>query len=411
MAITKDLQIKNLQLSDGKTKEKFTVGEGLYVLINKSGKYFRYSYRYDGKVKEASLGVYPKTSLKQAKLNLGKAKALLSQGIDPNKKKKDDKRANIESVRAENKKTVEAANTFEVIGTEWFFLKSKGWEDSHATKQQSRLNRHLYPKIGSIPITELKRVEIVSALQSIPSPDIARRVGYMCKSILGYACNIGIIEAIPLGEVSDILPTIKSKELPAITNPVELGELLKAIDYYRGHPIIMLALKLLPYLAVRGGEFRLAEWVEIDFKKAMWTIPAGHRKLKKIYKEDLRNTHEVPLSCQALSLFKELHAITGSGKYVFPSINKVNCIISETSLRKALEAIGTKGKHTVHGFRSSFSTNMNEQNISNKIIVELCLSHSPMGQTEAAYNRATYYQPRKELMQHWADFLDELRCN
>jgi len=408
MAITKDLQIKSIKLSEGKTKEKHPIAEGLYVLVNKSGKYFRYSYRYDGKVKEASLGVYPKTTLKQAKANLIAVKALLSQGIDPNQKKKADKQAKIEATRMQDAEDEQAANTFEVVGAEWFATVSMGWADSHAVKQQGRLDRHLYPKIGSTPITKLKRVEIVTALQSIPSPDIARRVGQMCKSILNYACNAGLLEAVPLGDVNKLLPPVTSKKLPAITKPKEIGDLLRAIDYYRGHPIVMLALKLLPYLAVRGGEFLLAEWVEIDFKKAVWVIPPGHRKLKKVKKSDVMNDHVVPLSKQALALFKELHTITGHGKHVFPSINKIGRPLSETSLRKALEAMGYKGRHCIHGFRSSFSTNMNDQAY-NGDVVEHCLAHTPKNQSRAAYNRGTYAKQRKKLMQHWADFLDELR--
>jgi len=365
MSISTDAQVKAAKLPEGKKSQKIGVSDGLYLLLNKSGKYWRYSYRYDGKRKDYSIGTYPVISLKHAKLSLAEVKKQLADGIDPNKAKQQMKQACLEANRQQQVQAVSDANTFERVGREWFEVAQTAWADSHASKQQCRLKKHLYPAIGHIPVNELKRQQIADLLKlvaEVSSPDIARRIAQMCKSILNYACNSGLIEAVPMGDTNKLLPAPISKKMPVITDSKRLGEFLRAIQVFQGSYVVAQALKLLPYLAVRAGEFRMAEWREFDLDEAVWTIPANHRKLKKAAKDNPENIHVVPLSTQAVLLLKEIRQLTGRGKHVFPSVRGDMRPMSDAAINTAIAAIGFKGEMVGHGWRSVFSTTLNEQN-------------------------------------------------
>ena len=319
MAITTDMQVKAAQLPEGKKKVKLSAGSGLYLLINPSGKYWKYAYTYGGKRKEASLGAYPNISLKAAKLKLQGIKLLLSDGVDPNQHKKELRQANVAAATQMQEKIIDDGNTFEVIAYQWLEIRSAEWVDSHYQKQVGRLQRHVFPAIGSVPVSQLKREQIANTLISISksgSHDIARRMTQVTRNILNYACNRGLIEAVPMGDMKAVLPVPVSTKMPAITDIKRIGVLLRAIQGYEGSFVVCQALKLLPLLAVRAGEFRTAEWTELDLEAAVWTIPAAHRKLPKLAKEDPKNVHLVPLSKQAVVLLKELQEVTGSGRHI-----------------------------------------------------------------------------------------------
>ncbi|NWF37267.1 integrase arm-type DNA-binding domain-containing protein [Mariprofundus sp. KV] len=409
MIISTDMQVKAAQLPDGKTKVKFSAGAGLYLLINPSGKYWKYAYKYDGKRKEASLGVYPNTSLKAAKVKLQAIKVLLSTGIDPNQQKKELRQANIAAAIQKKETSIADSNTFEVVAYEWLDVRSAEWVDSHYRKQVGRLQRHIFPVIGSIPISQLKRDQIADVLIFISksgSHDIARRMTQVTRNILNYACNRGLIEAVPMGDMKAVLPVPVSTKMPAITDATRIGLLLRAIHGYDGSFVVCQALKLLPLLAVRAGEFRTAEWKEFDLDAALWTIPAAHRKLPKLAKENPVNVHFVPLSKQAVVLFKELQEVTGRGKHVFPSVRGDARPMSENAINVALHAMGFDDM-VGHGWRSVFSTSLNEQGF-NPDAIERQLAHVERNSVRAAYNRSDYLTERTKMMQHWSDYLDSL---
>jgi len=214
------------------------------------------------------------------------------------------------------------------------------------------------------------------------------------------------VDGVPIGNLKKVLPKAVPVKMPAITNPKELGELLRAIDGYQGHITTRLALKLLPYLAVRGGEFRHAEWMEFNLDDAVWVIPASHRKQKRAKQQDAANTHTVPLCKQAVALLRELKQYS-HGNYLFSSIRTTTRPMSENTINAALAQLGYKNRMVGHGWRSSFSSLMNQQGFSADAI-ELQLAHSLKG-VRSRYNRGDYLEERRELMQHWADYLDGLR--
>jgi len=408
MAIKTDAQVKAVKLMDGQTRRTDAVADGLYLFTNKSGKYWRWSYRYNGKHKEFSIGTYPAISLKDAKTALAAPKALLKVGIDPNQDKKDRRQAKRQADQQKKAQVIEDSNTLEAVGREWFATIESGWADSHAIKQANRLKNHLYPAIGHIPVKQLTRQQITDALKQIQSPDIAKRVGQMCRAMLDYALNTGLIEAVPLGSLKNVLPAVVSTHMPVITDNQQLGAFLRACDAFQGTYTVLMALKLLPYLAVRGGEFRQAEWCEFNFDDAVWTIPASHRKLKLAKKRDPANTHIVPLPKQSIELLWQLQQVTGRGKHVFPSARGDARSMSDAAINTAYAAVGFKGQMVAHSWRSVFSTAMNAAGF-NPDAIERQLAHGERNAVRAAYNRNDYLDERATMLQQHADWLDGLR--
>jgi len=407
-----DIKVKCAKLTDGKSLMKLSDGGGLQLWVNKSGKYWRLAYRFAGKQKTLSLGVYPEISLKSAREKRNGAKKLLDQNIDPNLQRKANRQAAIEAVQEKALVNEGEKNTCEVVGRRWFELRKPGWNPSHAIKVKGRLEKHLFPVIGSIPIAQLKKQQVANAIEKISrrgTLDVAKRVSQYTRNILEYAMDTGLIDSVPMGNTKNILPAPrKQKPMPALTSPEEIGELLRAIEGYRGTFSVCCALKVLPYLAVRAGEFRNAEWSEFDLKNERWTIPAAHRKLKLKAKQDPENFQIVPLSKQAIKILKELYELTGTGNHVFPSMRGDARPMSENTINTALHAMGYKDIMVGHGWRSSFSTLMNEQGV-NPDAIERQLAHAESNSVRAAYNRADYMQERIKMMQTWADLLDDLR--
>jgi len=407
MAITTDAQVKAAKLPAGKNSIKLTVGGGLYLLINKSGKYWRYSYRYNGKRKDYSIGAYPAVSLKQAKLDVVAPKALLKDGIDPNAEKARIREANRAAEHKKKAQALDDSHTFEAVGREWFETIQTGWADSHAIKQANRLKNHLYPALGNVPVKQLTRQQITDTLKAIHSPDVARRTSQLCYGILNYALNRGYLEAMPMGSLKGVLPDVESKKMPVITDKKQLGAFLRACWAYEATYPVQMALKILPYLAVRGGEFRQAEWTEFNLDEGIWTIPASHRKLKLIKKRDAANTHIVPLSKQVVELLQQLHQYTGKGRHVFPSARGDSRPMSDGAINAAYAGIGFKGLMVAHSWRSVFSTAMNEQGF-NPDAIEAQLAHTVKG-VRGKYNRGQYMADRVQIMRQYANYLDSLR--
>jgi len=265
-----DIKIKNAKLAAEKNLMKLSDGGGLQLWVNKTGKYWRLAYRFAGKQKTLALGVYPQVSLKNARARRGEAKKLLDQSIDPSLHKKANRQAAFDAIQNKNLEDEGEKNTFEVVARHWFELKKPGWAPSHASKLMGRLERHLFPCIGSIPISKLQKQQVAKAIDKISSRgtlDIAQRIAQLTRNILIYAMDTGLIDSVPMGSTKNILPSGRmQKPMPALTDPKDIGELLRAIEGYSGTFTVCSALKILPYFIVRSEEFRKAEWTEFDLK-------------------------------------------------------------------------------------------------------------------------------------------------
>jgi len=422
MALT-DKEVDNAKVLEGKKVRKLSDGQGLYLLINKTGsKYWRYDYRFNDKRKTYTFGTYPDLPLggkkvrgrgyvKGARDLLVEVKQLVAKGIDPVTLRKKEKQDTINAQVAVEDKHQELDNTFEKVTLEWYPIKRKGLNESYTTKMLGRIEKYVFPLIGSVPITELNKKQVADVIKFTVDAgviDTAHRLAQYIHQILEYACDCGYIDLVPMGNVSRLIPHCDVKPMPALTDEGNIGELLRAIDNYSGTFVVCSALKLLPMLAVRGGEFRTSEWTEMDFEKSLWTIPAAHRKISTAAKKNPANFHLVPLSKQAVALLKDLHRMTGRGKHVFPSVRGDVRPMSENTITTALGVMGYKDKQTGHGFRAMFSTILNEKGF-NPDAIERQLAHKERNAVRAAYNRSEYIEERINMMQSWADYLDKLR--
>lgn len=391
------MQLRDTVLRNTKPREKpfkLSDGQGLYVLINKTGKYFRYDYRFAGKRKTLALGVYPNTSLAEAREKHSSARKLLQQGIDPSKNKK------LEKITQQEK----ASNSFESIAREWHTKQKERWSPKTAINAIRRLEANVFPWIREKSVTEIIAPEILLLLQRIESrgaTDTAHRVKFLCSQVFRYAIATCRAERDPTADLRGALQPVKSKNRAAITDTKQIGGLLRAIDGYEGHIITQCALQLAPLTFVRPGELRHAEWSEIDFDKAEWKIPAKKMKM------DI--AHIIPLSRQAIQILEKVAPVTDSDKYVFPSLRSTDRPMSDNTILAALRRMGyDREEMSGHGFRGMASTLLHENGWDSEVI-ERQLAHKERNKVKAAYNHAQHLSKRREMMQWWADYLDSLK--
>lgn len=398
-----DLQIRK-KVPTSK-QEKLSDSGGLFLLVHPNGgKYWRMSYRFNSKQKTLSIGTYPSITLLQARTKRDEAKALLAASIDPGEaiSKKAKKVASIEIQLAE---AVAEDQQFENVAIEWHLKHAPNWKPSHANKIIGRLKLDVFPWIGKRKTSEITAPELLSVLRRIEvrgALETAHRVLANCGQIFRYAVATGRAERNYAADLKGALPPVQGEHFAAITEPKDIGELLRKIDGYKGGLITRSALALAPLVFVRPGELRHAEWCDIDLNKAIWKIPADKMKMNRI--------HLVPLSSQSVAILKELQPLTGAGKYVFAGAYDLNRPMSENTVNKALRTLGydTKTQMTGHGFRSMASTLLNEQGF-NRDAIEMQLAHSENDSVRAAYNRAQYLPERIAMMQAWSDYLFSLK--
>lgn len=373
---------------------KLTDEKGMYLLINKAGKYFRLDYRFAGKRKTLALGVYPDVKLVEAREKRDDARKLIANGVDPGQTRKVQKSIQIE----------QSENSFEAIAREWHGKYSSNWADSHAKKIIRRFELYIFPWLGSRPIAEISPPELLAVLRRIESQGIletTHRAQQICGQVFRYAIATGRAERDSSADLRGALAPVKHGRMATIIEPKKIGELLRAIDGYGGTPVAKCALRLAPLVFVRPGELRHAEWVEIDLDKAEWRIPAEKMKMK--------DPHIVPLSSQAVEVLFEILPITGQGQYVFPSVRTNSRPMSENTILAALRRMGyTKEEMSGHGFRAMASTVLHEQGWPSDII-ERQLAHAERNSIKAAYNHAQHLPERRRMMQAWADYLDTLK--
>jgi integrase len=392
------MALTNVAIQTAKPTEKprkLVDEKGMYLLIQPNGaKLWRMNYRFGGKQKTLALGSYPDTSLAQSRDKRDEARKLLAQDIDPGAQRKQDK----------HERKVAQENTFEAVARDWMKTKGKEWTDGYAAKTRACLERHAFPSIGSKPIKEITAPELLTVLRAIEkrgTVDMAHRIQQHCGAVFRYGIATGLLSADPTPSLRGALSTVKAEHYAALTDPKDFADLLRSIDEYRGEVTTKVAMHMLAGTFQRTKEVRFAEWTQIDFKSALWRIPAEVMKM--------REAHLVPLSTQMIAYLKELHTLTGSGRLLYPSTTNRDRPISENTVTYALARMGFKGKMTGHGFRSVASTILNEQGYRHDVI-ERQLAHAERNQVRAAYNRAEYLPERKKMMQEWANYLDRLKA-
>ncbi|HJP98740.1 MAG TPA: integrase arm-type DNA-binding domain-containing protein [Rhodanobacteraceae bacterium] len=367
---------------------------GLCIEVHPGGaRYWRYRYRFAGKAKMLSLGVYPDVSLADARRRRDDARRLLQSGVDPSAQRKQEKlTAHLATVTA-----------LEPVAREWLAGRGR-LADTTRAKVLWMLETHVFPWIGSRPVGEVTAPELLAVLRRLESLDkleTAQRLKQVSGQIFRYAIATGRAERDPSADLRGALRTKKTRHFASITDPAKVGELLRAIEGFSGSFVVASALKFAPLVFVRPGELRKAEWQEFDLDAAEWRIPDERMKMREM--------HIVPLSEQAVAILKELQPLTAHARYVFPSIRSPRDPMSENTVNAALRRLGYDGDTmTGHGFRSMASTMLHEQGW-NTDVIERQLAHAERNQVKAAYNHAEYLPERRKMMQAWADYLDGLR--
>jgi integrase len=370
-------------------------GKGLFLLVTPAkGRLWRFKYRFEGKEKLLSFGVYPAIGLKTARDRCDDARKQVANGIDPSAKRKAER--------------VSRADTFAAIANEYLALKGPSLSQSTLEKSRWLLEDLLYPHIGSRPIKLITAPDILAALRKIESRgkhESTHRAKWKAGQVFRYAIATGRADRDPTADLRGALAPVTTRNRSAVTSPALIGALLRAIDGYSGQPATEAALKLAALVFVRPGELRNARWEEFDLddKEPCWRIPGERMKMGE--------EHLVPLCEQAVRILRDLYALTGPNGLLFPGLRSTNRPISDNTINGALRRLGySKDEMTAHGFRAMASTALNELGYPPDVI-ELQLAHAERNKVRAAYNRAQRLKERHKLMQAWGDYLDSLKAS
>jgi integrase len=386
---------------------KLSDAHGLYIEIDPSGgKYWRYKYRFGGKEKRLSLGIYPEVSLADARIARDALRKQLTQGIDPGVHRKAQKATR--SDRSED--------SFEAVGREWYGKFIEPMAKNHRTKVLARLVNDVFPAIGHRPIQEIKPKEVLDVVLKIEergAGDTAHRTLGTCSQIFRYGVSTSRCESDVCRDLRGALSPVKEKHFAAVTDPEQLGGILRALYGYKGTFVVQCALKLVPLLFVRPGELRGAKWPEFDLEEARWLFKKSKNRENQRSSnrsEDIDEYLIVPLAHQAVRILRDLHALTGDGEFVFPAHNSRKRQMSENTVNAALRRMGIDQETTTgHGFRATARTILRQQLHVQEDYIEHQLGHLVRDPNGRAYNRATYLPERRLMMQAWADYLDKLR--
>ena len=393
MALT-DTAIR-LAKPDGSNR-KLADGKGLYVLVTSTGsKLWRLKYRIDGKEKKLALGSYPEVSLKEARARRDAARQSAQAGSDPSNARREARIA----------KGIAAANTFAGIAEEYIAKLDAEGKAAVTIRKTRWLLTKLSPALGTRPITEISPHELLAVLKKVERAgqrETARRLRSFSSRVFRYAVATARASVDPAQPLQGALVSPVAKHHAAITDPIAFGNLLRSIETYSGQPVTKLALRFTPHVYQRPGEVRKAEWSEIDFDKALWTIPAERMKQ--------RQPHRVPLSQQALAILREAAELSGGGRFIFPKLGSPLKPMCENAVNGALRRMGYgPDDMTAHGFRSTASSLLNESGKWSADAIERALSHADGNQVRAAYHRGAHWPERVEMAQWWSDYLDALR--
>jgi integrase len=397
-----DAHCRNAVCPPDKKQARFSDAGGMYLQVSPSGtKRWFLKYRIAGVEKQLALGSYPAVSLTAARKARDAAKLIKSEGQDPVQARK------VAKLKAMNP----AGNTFKDVALEWFAKQAPQWSDAHADRSKRQLERDLFPWLGDRVLKDVEPVELLATLRKVEergAVETADRGLMLARQVWRYGVATGRVGRDITADLKGALSPYRGKHFAAITDPVKLGELLRAIRLYKGGPIVRAALQLAPMLFQRPGELRGAAWAEIDLDGALWTIPAARMKRGKDGKEN-GDPHLVPLPRQAVAILRGLHGYTGHGVMVFPGERSHDRPISENSVRTALITMGyTPEIQTWHGFRATARTMLAERLDCDPLVIEAQLAHAVKDANGRAYNRTQYLKHRADMMQRWADYLDEL---
>jgi integrase len=400
-----DTAIKQAKPSP-KTQKLFDF-HGLYVEVKPNGsKLWRLKYRHQGKESRIGLGRYPLVGLAEARKRRDEARQLLAQGKNPSAEKKAQKAVPDTS----------GAMTFEAVAREWYEVRKCGWAPGYSSKIIQRLERDIFPWIGEQPVGALKPPQLLEVLRRIEARGVvetAHRALENCNQVFRYAISTGRAETSPARDLKDALKKPVTTHFPAVTDPKRLGQLLRAMRAYEGTLVVRAAMKLAPMMLLRPGELRHARWEEFDLDAGVWTVPAARMKRElqgKLHGEP----HLVPLATQAVEILCALADGLGvklaeTKGFVFRGERHHDRPMSENTINAALRAMGFAATEvTAHGFRATARTMLVEQLGVEAEVVEAQLAHAVKDSLGRAYNRTTFLSQRTEMMQKWADYLDQL---
>ena len=397
-----DAQCRNAKCPPDKKQARFSDSGGMYLQVSPAGsKRWFLKYRVAGVEKQLALGSYPTVGLTAARRARDAARLQKAGGTDPVQARKVDKL----------KATNPAGDSFKVVALEWYEKQEPHWSEAHATRAKRQLERDLFPWLGERRLGDIEPVELLATLRKVEergAVETADRGLMLARQVWRYGVATGRVGRDITADLKGALSPYRGKHFAAITDPVKLGELIRASRIYKGGPVVRAALQLAPLLFQRPGELRAAAWEEIDLDGALWTIPAARMKRSKDGKEN-GDPHLVPLPRQAVRILQALKPYTESTGLVFPGERQRSKPISENSVRTALIALGyTPEIQTWHGFRATARTMLAEVLECDPLVIEAQLAHAVRDANGRAYNRTTYLKQRTAMMQQWADYLDKL---
>ena len=399
-----DAFCRNVKWS-GTTKagDKHADGGGLYLHVMPNGsKLWRMAYRFAGKQKTLALGAYPALLPTAAHKARDEAKKLLAAGTDPSQARRADK-----AIRA-----VAAGHTFEAVARDFHTIKAPGWSPTYGARWIERMEKDLFPRVGSLPLPTVNAALLLDALRKVEARgarETAHNLRQMAGQVFRHGVQTGRCERNPAADLAGALQPLLVRHMPAVLEPVKAGELLRAIDGYSGQPLTRAALLLSALTFQRPGNIRALQWDWIDLDAAMLTIPAEAMK-RRIHQKVNGRPHFVPLAPQAVAVLREIEPLSGSGRYVFPSLRTSERPMSENTINAALRRMGYASEEmTAHGFRAMARTLMVEHMGTHPDVIEAQLAHGKSGPLGMAYDRAEFMAQRRQMMSEWANYLDRLR--
>ena len=375
---------------------------GLYLEISPAGgRWWRLKYRLAGKERRISLGVYPVIGLKEARKRRDEAKELLAQGLDPSAQRQAEKEAVKRQQKAE-------AQTFKAVALQWWESYGPTLAERTRDRTQRYLDQDLLPALGDKPVASIMPADLLAVAapaEKRGASNTAHKLMTISNQVMRHAYLCGLTPVNVAAGLRGALRPLKHKPRPAIIEKMELGRLLRDIWAYEGYPSVQWYLRILPYVATRPGELRLARWCEIDFAESVWRIPEGRMKMRKAW--------NVPLAGRVVEMLRELEKFSGGSDdaHLFPSVRSRAAVITDVAGLAALRSLGW-GQSSVclHGWRSTFSTLANESGQWRPDVVESCLAHADRDSVRSIYNRASFWEERRALMSWWADYLDALKA-
>lgn len=368
-------------------------GNGLSLIVEPNGsKGWRFRYQFNGKSKMISLGIYPVITLNEAREKRDNARKLVANGVDPSEARKEER----------NKVSGQSENTFKKITLEWFNGRKDRWSEGYRDDMMEAFENDVFPYIGDRPIAEIKPLELLEVLSIMEKRGVTeklKKVRQRCDEVWKYAIITGRAEYNPAPDLASAFIPHQRENYPYLLAD-ELPEFLSSVDKYQGSQIVRTALNILMLTGLRPGELRKSEWSFIDFESRTWKLPEKIMKMGRV--------HVVPMSDQVISLLRQIQPISGDYQYIFPSRTNHKKHLSEMAINTMIGRMGYRGRATGHGFRHTMSTILHEKGF-NTAWIELQLAHVDKNSIRGTYNHALYLEGRREMMQWYADYIDELR--